>query len=225
MSASINCPKGHGNPRAQKFCGKCGVSLAGVCAKGHRNPEGQKYCGQCGATLLGSAQTTSSTGWATPATEPPSRDQNIGADGTTPSGDPQLQGQIEADARISNGIGSTRAIPDALSGGLKGLKAFWVKLPKWGKIVAIGLPTLAVAWIVVSGNLGHSDSWKWGYKQARNADTYVSGGMSPELACRGEAKLALMFVDSRSLRNPTGAPTDVEEAVKGCLAGLKDMGR
>ena len=86
-------------------------------------------------------------------------------------------------------------------------------------IVFFGLVGMAVA------GCGQSDSWKWGYNQAGAADKYVSGGLSPELACRGEAKLAMEYADSRALANPSGAPADLDDAVKGCLAGLKDMGR
>ena len=52
--ASIKCPGGHPNPAEQKFCGACGVSLAGVCPSGHPNPEGQLYCGECGSPVTGS---------------------------------------------------------------------------------------------------------------------------------------------------------------------------
>lgn len=86
-------------------------------------------------------------------------------------------------------------------------------------VLLIGCVVMAVA------GCGRSDSWKWGYNQAGAADKQVSDGMSPELACKGEAKLAVMFADSRALANPSGAPTDLDDAVKGCLAGLKDMGR
>ncbi len=52
MSAySAKCPSGHGNPIANKFCGECGVSLAGVCSSGHANPAGQRFCGECGEPL------------------------------------------------------------------------------------------------------------------------------------------------------------------------------
>jgi hypothetical protein len=48
MGASVHCPEGHSNPSGQKFCGQCGLPLAGLCPDGHPNPEGQKFCGECG---------------------------------------------------------------------------------------------------------------------------------------------------------------------------------
>ncbi len=49
----MKCPRcQHDNPAGQKFCGDCGVRLAGSCAAcGAANPPGQKFCGECGATL------------------------------------------------------------------------------------------------------------------------------------------------------------------------------
>lgn len=52
MSApTITCRSGHVNSVTQKFCGDCGLSLAGVCPNGHQNPDGHRYCGQCGSPL------------------------------------------------------------------------------------------------------------------------------------------------------------------------------
>lgn len=58
MSATtVMCPNGHRNQADQKFCGQCGVGLAGMCPNGHQNPLGQRYCGQCGAGLPESSST------------------------------------------------------------------------------------------------------------------------------------------------------------------------
>lgn len=83
---------------------------------------------------------------------------------------------------------------------------------------------LGVVVMVIAG-CGRSNSWEWGYNKAEEADTQVSGGMSPEFACRGIAKIAIRFADSRALADPSGAPTDLDDAVEGCLAGWKDLGR
>jgi len=48
---TVKCPSGHRNQTTQKFCGQCGVALAGVCPNGHENPPTQRYCGECGANI------------------------------------------------------------------------------------------------------------------------------------------------------------------------------
>lgn len=54
MSAkTITCPNGHSNSATQKFCGDCGLSLAGLCPNGHQNSDDQRFCGECGAPLPG----------------------------------------------------------------------------------------------------------------------------------------------------------------------------
>lgn len=70
MSAStIKCPSGHSNSPAQKFCGECGIPLAGICPDGHQNAEGQRYCGECGASLQDSESTAALADDATPDTD------------------------------------------------------------------------------------------------------------------------------------------------------------
>lgn len=102
------------------------------------------------------------------------------------------------------------------------LRGFWAGLPKWGKVVVVAVPAVVLL-MLLSGGCGHSSSWKWGYARAGNADHFVSQGFSEELACRGEAELAIRFKDSRAL--VTSWPDDLDDAVAGCLAGLKDLGR
>lgn len=49
------CANGHQNPDGPKFCGECGVAIAGVpasCPNGHQNPDGRKFCGECGAATV-----------------------------------------------------------------------------------------------------------------------------------------------------------------------------
>ena len=71
---------------------------------------------------------------------------------------------------------------------------------------------------------GHSESWKWGHDHAGDAAQLLPNGTSPESACRGTAGMYITFGGSEALgtMNP---PTDKDEAVAGCLAGLKDMGK
>lgn len=52
-SATATCSNGHLNSVTQKFCGECGVALAGVCPNGHPNPRGQHFCGECGNPIEG----------------------------------------------------------------------------------------------------------------------------------------------------------------------------
>ena len=50
-TSAIKCSSGHSNSANQKFCGECGLSLAGACPNGHQNPGGQRFCGECGSPL------------------------------------------------------------------------------------------------------------------------------------------------------------------------------
>ncbi len=77
MSATtIRCPSGHTNSAEQKFCGQCGVPLAGVCPNGHQNPDGQRFCGECGSPISQSGDAsiahTHAAHAEVPAANPPS---------------------------------------------------------------------------------------------------------------------------------------------------------
>lgn len=96
-SASITCPGGHPNPAEQKFCGACGVSLAGVCPSGHPNPEGQLYCGECGSPVAGSFAESGSRDVASASdggkrSEPPEVSSPMSQSAGSASGDSRAEG-------------------------------------------------------------------------------------------------------------------------------------
>lgn len=85
------------------------------------------------------------------------------------------------------------------------------------RIGLFGIVALTIA------GCGHSESWKWGYDHAGDAAQFLQNGTSPESACRGTAGLYMRFPDSAAL-GTEHPPTDKDEAVAGCLAGLKKIG-
>ena len=102
MSApTIKCPSGHVNSANQKFCGECGLSLAGVCPNGHQNPAGQRYCGECGSPL---GQQSSSLGdlHSSAAGEPESRNA---------SRPPAPQAPIPTHAELPRALSPTCSAP------------------------------------------------------------------------------------------------------------------
>ena len=102
-----------------------------------------------------------------------------------------------------------------------GLRGRWAGLPKWGMVVVVAPAAILV--MLLSGGCGHSSSWQWGHDSAREAAPLLSSGISEENACGSIARSAIKFKDSRAL--VTSWPDDLDDAVAGCLAGLKDMGR
>ncbi len=93
------------------------------------------------------------------------------------------------------------AVEGAVGGGLTGSG-------KVGPAAASALILLTV----MLGGCGHSDSWQYGYNHAAYAHNYWRKGASEEASCQIIARDA-------------GAKVNTTEAVKGCLAGLKDMGK
>lgn len=169
---TIKCPDGHPNIAAQKFCGQCGVSLAGVCANGHQNADGQKYCGKCGVPLGQSQPASSVRPEATGVKPPETPAGGIGGGGTAPPVHPQPQPQphIDGNGGISDGPSApTRRA--ASSWGLNGLKSLWARLPKWGKLGFIGLPLLAVIALGVGGGGRDKESYSWGYQRGTSGFT------------------------------------------------------
>ncbi len=73
---TIRCPGGHSNSATQKFCGECGVSLAGICPNGHQNPGGQHYCGECGRPINQFGEASSAPAPAAMAPDPGSAETN-----------------------------------------------------------------------------------------------------------------------------------------------------
>ncbi|MCP9272770.1 hypothetical protein [Mycolicibacterium arenosum] len=91
----------------------------------------------------------------------------------------------------------------------------WAGLPAWGRVAVVCVPILIVLFVgaaLLSGGIGHSESWQYGYDHAGNAASLVNGGVSNSYACRSVAGMGGMF-DSQ---------LDQSEAYDGCMAGLKD---
>jgi hypothetical protein len=254
MSApTITCPSGHVNSPSQKFCGECGVSLAGVCPNGHQNPDGQHYCGECGNSLGQSATKPSPDPEAETAGAATARPAGWYRDPDSPGAEAYWDGsrwrgtrliQVEAAARPHGTTppsdrpvaGISAALPVELppssslgsaSGSGSRLRGFWPGLTTPGKIAAVAVPGVLLLLLLLVPSLGsgsHSESWKWGYDHAGEAAQFLPNGTSPESACRGTAGMYMRFAGSPAL-GTMNPPTDKGEATAGCLAALRDMGR
>jgi hypothetical protein len=165
------------------------------CPSGHSNSAGQKFCGECGAPMPQS----SPAGGAPPPIVSDARPASASETTPPPTGE-----------RPPDQTGS------AVTAGVGGTKGSWGRLPTWGKVAVIVVPAVVLL-MLLSGGFGHSSSWKWGYDRAGKQVDFIRSGFSPESACRGEVKAALAFGDYK--------PSDPQDALAGCLAGLKDMGR
>ena len=236
MSASINCPSGHANSAEQKFCGQCGVSLAGVCANGHPNAEDQKYCGQCGVPLgqsqaaprrptpgAGDKPPGNADGSVATPTAPPSGRQMGGEQGLPPTPTPPspappplaaaLNGLKSLWAKLTGvGAGGTSASSAAGPGiaAVDGIKSFWAKMPKWGKVVAVVGVLLAVS--LTLANIGGRDkaSYTFGYQRGNSSFTQEwARGTSVEKTCQDTVDYWVRLMKPKGI--------DRGDAVEGCI--------
>jgi len=108
-------------------------------------------------------------------------------------------------------------------GSVAHFRAWWAGLKPWGKAATVAVPAAVFLLVTLTGVVGHSSSWKWGYDRAGEVTPLIDLGYSTESACRSNARLHVDYKDSRAL--VSSWPDDVDDAVAGCLAGLNDMGR
>ena len=211
MSATKNCPSGHSNSAEQKFCGQCGVSLAGVCANGHPNPEGQQFCGQCGVPL-GQSSSIGPPHSAAPGAMPPGSAVGFDVSGTTPpAADPRPEPRIDGNAGLSDGLGAP-AVRAGLSGTSGGLKSFWTRLPKWGKVAAIAALPLLVVVAFLAGGGRDRESYEFGYGQGSSGMMQPANRIgSAEEACESMMDYWIKLLPDRRIKK--------RDAMAGCLDG------
>jgi hypothetical protein len=100
------------------------------------------------------------------------------------------------------------------------LAGFWSGQPTVGRVaivIASVIATVVVAlfFLGVAFNLldvGHSESWQYGYDHSDSPAGISSTGFSPESACRSIAGMGTRF----------DSTLDYNDVMDGCLAGLKD---
>lgn len=104
-------------------------------------------------------------------------------------------------------------IQGALNRGLSSLKSGWAKLPKWGKVVAVAVPVLAVIALVAGGGRDQ-ESYEFGYQRGQAGLTQeLARGSSPEKACRSNVEFFKVMARGKKIK--------VDDAVKGCMDALK----